>query len=77
MEKQITSENIKKIKSQLPKRGVYVIISGMVNGAYTPLTIKAMMNQRRTMNPGVFQEAKRLVEIMNPTPNTNTNETNE
>lgn len=75
MQNQISKEDIQKIKSQLPKRGAYEIIAGMVNNAYKPQTIKAMLNGNRTINPGVFQEAKRLVEIMNP--NTLENETNE
>jgi len=76
MKKQIKSEEIEKIKKQLPRAGAYEVISGMVNGAYKPNTIKAMMNQQRTMNPGVLQEAKRLIEIINQG-KTQPNETNE
>jgi len=65
MKNLIKSEEIENIKKQLPLAGAYKVISGMVNGAYKPNTIKAMMNQQRTMNPGVLQEAKRLIEIIN------------
>lgn len=65
MENQILNEEILLIKKQLPSKGAYEIISGMVNGAYRPNTIRAMLNQKRTMNPGVLQEAKRLIEIIN------------
>lgn len=74
MKKQIKSAEIEKIKKQLPRAGAYEVISGMVNGAYKPNTIKAMMNQQRTMNPGVLQESKRLIEIINQG-KTQTNET--
>lgn len=65
MKNLIKDEEIKKIKKQLPLAGAYKIISGMINGAYKPNTIKAMINQQRTMNPGVLQAAKQLVEINN------------
>ena len=61
----IKSEEISKIKKQLPCAGAYQVISGMINGAYKPNTIKAMMNQQRTMNPGVLQAAKELIDIIN------------
>jgi hypothetical protein len=76
MKNLIKSEEIEKIKKQLPLAGTYKIISGMLNGAYKPNTIKAMMNQHRTMSPAVLQEAKRLIEIINPI-NPESNETNE
>jgi hypothetical protein len=37
----------------------------MINGAYKPNTIRAMLNQQRTMNPGVLQAAKQLIELRN------------
>lgn len=76
MEKQISNEEILLIKKQLPGKGAYQVISGMVNGAYKPNTIKAMFNMARTMNPGVLQEAKRLIEIINQG-KTKPNENNE
>jgi len=76
MKKQIKDEEIEKIKKQLPSAGAYKIISGMLNGAYKPNTVKAMINQERTMSPAVLLEAKRLIEIINPT-NTDQNESNE
>jgi len=63
MKNQIKDEEIEKIKKQLPLAGAYKIISGMINGAYAPNTIKAMINQQRTMNPGVLQAAKVLCEL--------------
>jgi hypothetical protein len=76
MKKQIKDEEIEKIKKQLPRAGAYQVISGMVNGAYRPRTIAAMLNQDRTMNTGVLQEAKRLIEIINQG-KTKPNENNE
>lgn len=65
MKNLIKSEEIEKIKNQLPIAGAYKTISGMINGVYKPNTIKAMINQQRTMNPGVLQAAKQLIEINN------------
>jgi hypothetical protein len=76
MKNQIKDEEIEKIKKQLPGAGAYLIISGMINGAYRPNTIGAMLNQHRTMNPGVLQAAKELIEIINQG-KTQPNETNE
>lgn len=64
MKNLIKSEEIEKIKKELPRVGSYKLISGMINGAYKPNTIKAMINQQRTMNPGVFQAAKSVIELM-------------
>ena len=64
MKKQTNSEEIKKIKEMLPRVGAYNMISGMINGAYAPNTIKAMLNQQRKMNPGVLDAAKCVVEIL-------------
>lgn len=76
MAKQKKDTEIEKIKKQLPLTGAYKIISGMVNGAYKPNTIKAMLNQQRTMNGGVLQAAKELIEIVNQG-NTKPNENNQ
>lgn len=65
MKNQIKGEEIEKIKKQLPGAGAYLIISGMINGKYKPGTIAAMLNQHRTMNPGVLQAAKELIDIIN------------
>jgi hypothetical protein len=76
MKKQTNSEEISKIKKQLPGAGAYLVISGMINGAYKPATIGAMLNQHRTMNPGVLQAAQELIDIINQA-NTQTNEIHE
>ena len=55
-----TNERIDKINASL-RTGDYTIISQMVNGSYKPVTIRAMLKKKRTMNPGVLQEAELLI----------------
>ena len=66
MKNQIKSEETENIKKQLPLAGAYTIISGLLNGALKPNTVKAMMNQQRTMKPEVLEAAKKLIEMINP-----------
>jgi len=75
MKNLIKDEEIEKIKKQLPSAGAYKIISDMLNGAYKANTVKAMINQQRTMKPAVLEAAQKLIEIINPT-NTEQNESN-
>lgn len=60
------------IKKMLP-RGSFKIISSRLNGKYTPGTVRQMINGYRTMSPAVLQEAKELIQFINPT-NTQTYE---
>ena len=76
MQKQILTEELLLIKKQLPTKGSALIISGMVHGAYTPGTIKQMLNGWRSINPGVLQAAKELIDIINQA-KPKSNETNE
>jgi len=76
MKNLIKDEEIEKIKKQLPSAGAYKIISDMLNGAYKANTVKAMINQQRTMKPAVLDAAKKLIKIINPI-NTDQDESNE
>ena len=64
------NEKVQEIKRQLP-RGGYKMISKMINGRYTPGTIRAMfkddtLSSSRKMNDDVLNAAQKLIETINP-----------
>jgi hypothetical protein len=61
---------VSEVKKQLPQNS-YHVISKMLNGKYTPGTIRAMFRDRnypssRTMQPEVLAAAEKFIEMMNP-----------
>lgn len=78
MKKQINFDPaIEEIRSKLPKRCAYSMISEILYGFYTPGTIRHMFAQRRTMSPIVMEAAKRIIDFISPETNKSQNETNE
>lgn len=63
--KEITGENIKKLKDKLPL-GSYSILAQTLKDKYKPRTIEAMFCNRRTMKPDVFEAAEKFIEMINP-----------